>query len=142
MRSGTTYRATLIRIAAAVLLRPDGKILLVRKRGPSAFMQPGGKIAAGETAMSALRRELEEELLLVLPEGATRHLGQFAAPAANEPGATVEAEVYVVQIDTDVAPAAEIEEICWVEPRQPGAIELAPLTRDHILPAWIAHADG
>jgi len=36
----------IIRIAAAVLIGPDGRTLLVRKRGTEAFMQPGGKIEA------------------------------------------------------------------------------------------------
>jgi len=51
-----------IRIAAAVIVRPDGMTLLVRKRGTSAFMQPGGKIEPGETPEQALSRELSEEI--------------------------------------------------------------------------------
>ncbi|KUP92858.1 hypothetical protein TRIHO_23090 [Tritonibacter horizontis] len=53
-------------IAAAAILREDGAILLVRKRGTSAFMQPGGKIDGLETPVNALRRELFEELALDL----------------------------------------------------------------------------
>lgn len=34
----------LIRIAAALLVRNDGRTLLVRKRGSASFIQPGGKI--------------------------------------------------------------------------------------------------
>ena len=30
--------------------------------------------------------------------------------------------------------AAEIAEILWIDPHDTGAVELAPLTRDHILP--------
>jgi hypothetical protein len=33
----------LIHIAAALLIGPDGRTLLVRKRGTEAFMQPGAK---------------------------------------------------------------------------------------------------
>ena len=51
-----------IRIAAAVILDADGRTLVVRKRGTSAFMQPGGKIMAGESAVDALHREVAEEL--------------------------------------------------------------------------------
>ena len=56
----------IITIAAALLIAPDGKTLLVRKRGTQAFMQPGGKIEPGEAAAMALARELKEELGLSL----------------------------------------------------------------------------
>src|SRR5437879_13794100 len=37
-----------IRIAAALMSRSDGRVLLVRKRATESFMQPGGKIDRGE----------------------------------------------------------------------------------------------
>ena len=52
-----------LRIAAAMLVRADGRTLLVRKRHTTTFMQPGCKIDAGETAPLALVRELKEERL-------------------------------------------------------------------------------
>ena len=42
-----------IRIVAAVIVDEAGRLLLVRKRGTQAFMQPGGKIAPGETLAQA-----------------------------------------------------------------------------------------
>jgi hypothetical protein len=33
-------------------------------------------------------------------------------------------------------PAREIEEVVWIDPLHPPAIELAALTSEHILPAW------
>lgn len=122
-----------IRIAAAVVVAADGSTLLVRKRGTSAFMQPGGKIGAGENATDALARELREELGCG-PAAEPRHLGRFAAPAANEPGRTVEAELFAVELAGDLAAGAEIEELVWLDPDAPGATHLAPLTRDHVLP--------
>jgi 8-oxo-dGTP pyrophosphatase MutT (NUDIX family) len=52
------HKPTGLRIAAALLIREDGHTLLVRKRGTTSFMQPGGKIDPGETAQRALVREL------------------------------------------------------------------------------------
>lgn len=125
-----------IRIAAALLINGAGQTLLVRKRGTQAFMQPGGKIDAGEQPAQALARELHEELnLQVDPEHAV-YLGQFSAPAANEPGFTVHAELFKVQVDVQVSPAAEIEEIRWIDPTGDGGLHLAPLTRDLILPFY------
>ncbi len=125
-----------IHIAAALLLDPQGRTLLVRKRGTEAFMQPGGKIDAGETALQALARELHEELgLRIAPEQA-RYLGQFSAPAANEPGFEVRAELFQVQSAASVVPAAEIAEAVWIAADQEHTLVLAPLTRDLILPLY------
>ena len=124
------------RIAAALLVRGDGQTLLVRKRDTLAFMQPGGKIDAGEQPAEALVRELHEELNLRVDPSQAVYLGQFSAPAANEPGFTVEAELFKVQVDVAVTPAAEIEEVCWIDPMGEGDLHLAPLTRDLILPFY------
>ena len=125
-----------IRIAAAVLIGPDGRTLLVRKRGTQAFMQPGGKIEAGEVPVSALARELEEELALVIDPASAVYLGHFAAPAVNEPGFEVQAELFLLQISEPVTPAAEIEEVQWIDPDGDGGLVLAPLTRDLVLPFY------
>jgi 8-oxo-dGTP pyrophosphatase MutT (NUDIX family) len=122
-----------IRIAAAVVVDPAGKLLLVRKRGTEAFMQPGGKIGLGETAAEALAREIEEELGCTLG-GAPRRLGVFSAPAANEPDTDVEAELFAVALAGDIIAAAEIEEAVWHDPIDDAGLPLAPLTRNHVLP--------
>ncbi|MBX8484495.1 NUDIX domain-containing protein [Pseudomonas cichorii] len=125
-----------ISIAAALLVAPDGQTLLVRKRGTEAFMQPGGKIEAGEPAVNALVRELEEELGLVIDPQQAIFLGEFSAPAANEPGFEVHCQLFGVRTEAQVVPGAEIEEIIWVGPEQHPELVLAPLTRDLILPLY------
>jgi 8-oxo-dGTP diphosphatase len=45
-----------ISVVAALIRDADGRVLLVRKRGTSAFMQPGGKRDAGENDVAALSR--------------------------------------------------------------------------------------
>jgi len=126
----------LIHIAAALLIGADGRTLLVRKRGTQAFMQPGGKIEAGEPAVAALSRELEEELGLIVDPAQARYLGSFAALAANEPGFEVRCELFEVRIEVDVQPAAEIEEVLWISADSHPQLNLAPLTRDSILPIY------
>lgn len=138
MTLSSTTSLPLIRIAAALLIGPDGRTLLVRKRGTEAFMQPGGKIEAHEQPAHALARELEEELGLVIDPTHATYLGQFSAPAANEPGFVVQAELFQLTIDSDVTPAAEIEEVRWIDPATDGNLSLAPLTRDLILPFYRA----
>jgi 8-oxo-dGTP pyrophosphatase MutT (NUDIX family) len=120
-----------IRIAAAIIKNARGHILLVRKHGTQAFIQPGGKIEPGESPVDALTRELKEELNCIPVR--IQFCGQLSAPAVNEPGHLVEALIYHVGIDTPVTPAAEIAEIVWLDPTQPSQRPLAPLTRDGVL---------
>jgi 8-oxo-dGTP pyrophosphatase MutT (NUDIX family) len=129
---------SIIRIAAALLLNANGQTLLVRKRGTSAFMQAGGKIEAHELPVHALARELEEELDLQIDPAQATFLGQFSAPAANEPGFVVQADIFQLTINAEVSPAAEIEEVLWIDPATDGDVDLAPLTRDVILPFYRA----
>ncbi|UVK57122.1 NUDIX domain-containing protein [Mesorhizobium sp. AR02] len=122
-----------ISIAAAIIADASGRLLLVRKRGTSAFMQPGGKIEPHEEPVDALVRELREELGLVIDPTTATPLGLFLAKAANEPDSTVEAELFTVSIEADPVTAAEIEEMIWLDPGSAHDIELAPLTRDVVL---------
>lgn len=131
-----------ISIAAAVLSRADGRVLVVRKRGSGIFMQPGGKIEPGEKPADALVRELAEELRIAVDAEAASFLGEFAAPAANEAGAVVTAQIFAMPFDGAVSPAAEIEEARWIDPAAPGDIVLAELSRNHVLPAWLARRGG
>jgi 8-oxo-dGTP diphosphatase len=56
----------LVRVAAAVILRADGAVLLAQRPPGKAYAGywefPGGKLEPGETPEAALIRELEEEL--------------------------------------------------------------------------------
>lgn len=126
----------IIHIAAALIIGLDGRTLLVRKAGTTAFMQPGGKIEPGERAEAALIRELAEELGLAADPGELKSLGQFEAVAAHEPDATVRADCFLLETGGAVAPAGEIAELLWIDPLAPPAVPLAPLTADRILPLW------
>jgi 8-oxo-dGTP diphosphatase len=123
-----------IRIVAALIRDQDGRVLLVRKRGTRAFMQPGGKRDPGEDDVTALARELDEELGCRVVPGSVASLGTFECQAANETDRRVNAAVYAVDVAGAIAPRAEIEEAVWIDPAAPPAIHLAPLTRDHVLP--------
>lgn len=121
-----------LHIAAALIQDDAGRLLLVRKQKTTAFMQAGGKIEPQESPADALSRELFEELGCH-----PRHLeplGEFTAPAANEPGHHLVAHLFRVELDGKPSAAAEIAELRWVSPGAAEALPLAPLTRDIVLP--------
>ncbi len=124
-----------IRVSAAVILDEKDRLLLVRKAGTTAFMQPGGKPEAGETPNQTLIRELREELGVELSPADLRPLGTFTAEAANEPGFLVVADVFAVDLgEQHPAIGAEIAEARWVSAADAEQLEIAPLARDNFLP--------
>jgi 8-oxo-dGTP diphosphatase len=124
-----------IRIVAAVIRDARGRSLLVRKHGAEAFQQPGGKRDPGDADdLATLARELREELGCELLPGSARFLCRASAPAANERGHTVEAEVYEVEVRGDIRAQAEIAELHWVDPAATDGLPIARLSREHILP--------
>lgn len=127
--------SAVIRVAAALIVDDDGRLLLVRKADTTVFMQPGGKYEHDETGAQTLVRELHEELGLEVSTADLDPLGTFTAPAANEAGMLVEAEVFRAHVGpgTRLAAGAEIAELRWVHPDEFTAIAVAPLVTERML---------
>ena len=123
-----------ILVVAALALDEQGRVLLVRKRGTRAFMQPGGKPEHSESQLAALERELKEELGCSFERESAVFLGIFTAPAANEEDFVVKAALYKISLIGSIKAGGEIEEVRWLNPDQVDAIELAPLTKEEVLP--------
>lgn len=137
-------------IAAVAIVDDRHRMLTVRKRGTSRFMNPGGKLEPGESGLDAAVREIHEELGLALDPLELHPLGVWTAPAANEPGWSVEADAFWTRLPAGAEPVvqAEIEELRWVSLDEitelinlapdgvPG--EFAPLLLTHFVPALLA----
>lgn len=119
-------------VSAVLLPDADGRVLTVRKRGTSTFMQPGGKPDPGESPEACALREVAEELGLDLAPERLELTGVHRTRAANEPGRPLLATCYTHPHLTgaaqpEVVPSAEIEEVRWLDPRDPLPPDLAPL---------------
>ena len=130
-----TETLSLIRVVTLLCVQQN-RVLLVRKQGSAYWMLPGGKPDENEAPLKTLQREVQEELGVDVVE--SRWFGRFSAPAANEAGFTVQAEVYCAALTGPAQASAEIAEVCWFDLNQLDSAKLAPLLREHILPALVS----
>ena len=77
----------IVRVAAAVILRRDGQVLLAQRPPGKVYAGywefPGGKLEPGETPRAALDRELHEELGLDVRRAAPWLVQRFVYPHAH-----------------------------------------------------------
>ena len=112
-----------VRVAAAVLLRPDGQVLLAQRPPGKAYAGywefPGGKLEAGESPHAALVRELREELGIVVRRAAPWLVQEFVYPHAH-----VELHFYRVYEWSGEIFGHDGQAFAW---QTPGAWNAAPL---------------
>ena len=115
--------AKIIHVSAAVLIRPDGSFLLAQRTSNKAYAGywefPGGKIEAGETALQAVCRELDEELGIRVTR-ATPWLNRVF----SYPHATVHLHFFRVFAWDGEAYGREGQSLSW---QTPSDVQLAPL---------------
>src|ERR1700741_638984 len=93
---------------AGLLIIKNRKLLLAFSKNKQCFYLPGGKIDEGETATSALCREITEELNISLDEKELQFYMHISAPAYGELNGTVmEQDCFL--IDKPVKPVAASE---------------------------------
>jgi 8-oxo-dGTP diphosphatase len=94
----------------------DKKILATRSYGKDAWYIPGGKREQGESDEQALIREVKEELTVDLLPQTIKYLDTFSAQAHGKPeGIFVQMTCYMGKYDGGLKPAAEIEEMAWLD---------------------------
>jgi 8-oxo-dGTP diphosphatase len=110
----------------------DGHFLVVRKRGSKVFILPGGKPEGAETDLSALVREIREELDCGIHNSSYRTT--FHDVAADTVGTDIEVRLFSGHLTGDPQPMAEIEELHWIDLSKPCTVNLAPSIANSILP--------
>jgi 8-oxo-dGTP diphosphatase len=113
----------IVRVAAAVIVGPDGRVLLAQRPPGKAYAGywefPGGKLEAGETPRHALDRELREELGLTV-----RHAVPWLVQRYRYPHAHVELHFFRVFAWHGEPTGHDGQAHAW---QTPGRFEVAPL---------------
>lgn len=100
---------------AGLIVVKDRKLLLAFSKNKQAWYLPGGKIDAGETALEAVRREVEEELNILIPEEELRWYYHITAPAYGEVELLMEQDCFLHELRQEVVPSAEIGEVRYFD---------------------------
>lgn len=117
------------------ILLANRKLLVCRSKGKDFFVAPGGKVEKGETAFEALKRELKEEVNIIVGETALESFGTFYAPAAGDEKNILRMDVFLVKsYDGRLSPGAEVEEITWVSSKIPNTIKVGSIFEHHVIP--------
>ncbi|HXZ55048.1 MAG TPA: Nudix family hydrolase [Burkholderiales bacterium] len=110
-------------VAVAVLLRPDGRVLLARRPASKVYAGywefPGGKVEPGEPVADALSREIREELGVTIERAYPWITRVFTYPHA-----TVRLHFHRVVAWRGEPRALEHEAIAW---QRPEATDVAPM---------------
>jgi len=111
------------RVAAAVVVRPDGRVLLAQRPAGKPYEGywefPGGKLEPGETPAHALARELKEELGLDVRRSAPWLVQEYVYPHAH-----VELHFFRVFAWRGEPHGHDGQAFAW---QTPGAFDVAPL---------------
>jgi len=111
----------LVLVAAAALVRSDGRLLLARrpmgKSMAGLWEFPGGKVEAGETPQGALARELKEELGISVREA---DMSAFSFASHEYQKFFLLMPVFMVRTWEGEIDAREGQQVAWVSAEEIG----------------------
>ena len=121
-----------VQAAAAVVVREDGRLLLVRRgRDPQRgrWSVPGGKVEPGETVAEAAARETFEETGARVR--AERELGTVRVPAGPDLVYEVH-EVAATFLGGTLLPGGDADAVRWVAPEELPGLETTDGLLEHL----------
>jgi 8-oxo-dGTP diphosphatase len=121
------------RIAAVII--HDGKLLLVKDAEIDHFYTPGGKVEVGESHEATLVRELQEELKVRV--ASMKHYLSYRS-VHEQTGKEMDVHCYLVRVDGDVIPSAEIVASQWFSKEKLSEILVPIGIKKHLIPKILA----
>jgi len=120
---------------AAGIIIEDRKAILTRSIGKNVFVPPGGKLEGSESQVTALIRELKEELGVDVTEENLEFIDNYFAEAAGGSGRPLKMGVWMVKKYTgDISPQSEIDEVAEVGSELPEGMEVGSIFKHNIIP--------
>ena len=114
------------RVAAGILRDQSGRVLIAERTGDHLFAGlwefPGGKLKEGEESLSALSRELGEELGIEIVDQSL-----FMSLEHDYPDRSVSIDFYLIEHWLNTPESRDGQELKWIRPDE--------LTEDLLLPA-------
>jgi 8-oxo-dGTP diphosphatase len=112
-----------IDVVAGILRKADGRVLISERVGDAPFAGlwefPGGKVRVGESALVALRRELEEEIGVVVEQGE-----HFLSVHHDYADRSVAIEFYIVEKWRNIPVGCDGQGLRWCFPQHIDVDEL------------------
>lgn len=122
-----------IDVVGAIIVNDDGEIFITRRgahKNLSGFYEfPGGKVDVGETDQEALKRELMEELSVLV------HVEDFYQAVTHQYDfGTVHLKTYICRLieAVDIQVSTDHDKMLWVSPRALNQYEFTPADVDII----------
>jgi len=114
----------------------EGKLLMLKGRGYKELWTPGGKMEVGEIDEETLKRELKEELHVILKD--CKFFKEYSGKSFYG-DAMVRERVYITTIAGEITPSAEIESHLWLsrEDFESHKYPMIPITEKEIIPDLI-----
>src|SRR4029453_2833421 len=97
---------------AGLLVIQNRKLLLAYSRNKKCFYLPGGKLDEGESAATALCREIAEEMNVIISEHELRYHTHITAPAyGEENGIIMEQDCFLLHRNITPVASGEIGDL-------------------------------
>ncbi|MBN9300103.1 MAG: NUDIX domain-containing protein [Filimonas sp.] len=119
----------MLQTAGLIVVR-NRQLLLAFSNNKRAWYLPGGKVDAGETAVQALIREIEEELNIILAEKDLTFYYHISAPAFGESGLQMEQDCFLYDLKAEPKASKEIGGLQYFD-------EATYRKEEHIVPGVI-----